>query len=334
VVARQLQHSEESPSLRGPRSFGRNDDGTVNPAEARILRELWPRITRHDDSVYRWVQTLNERGVKTSRGNVWTSPGLSTLLRNPRLAGYRRTTAGELEPVEGLEPIVSLDEHLEMCAVLERRAGETKPRGTDSKARTYLLSGGIVKCGRCGKNLHAKKSDLGTRGYACLKNSPHHGCGRVRIAAQPLEEAVAVEVLGRLASDRNLQRLQAAVERSEITGRAIAASISEVIDEQRALGKMYHRKEIGKTAFAAADAEYQQQLRTLRAELKRVESASGLPKLDGPEALTQWWEHGSTVQERHDLVAALVDEIRILPSKRVGFRSYDPDRVEIVWRTA
>lgn len=331
-MARQLEHEQGTgASLRGTRSFGRNDDGTVNEDEAKVLRELWEPIL-NGDSIYRWVNTLNDRGVTTSRGNPWTSPGLSHLLRNPRLAGHRFVD-GEFLRIEGLAPIVSLDEHCNMVSVLDSRAGERPPRTDDPTKRKYLLTSGIAKCGRCGKPLHAKGSEGKTRSYACVKASPHFGCGRIRMQAKALEDAVAVEVLAKLSRAANRRRLQAAINGSERTSRQLAEKISEARDGQRKLATMYKEKKVSATALQAGDAEYEREIRGYRDELARLRGLAALP-LAGDithQELATWWEETSTVQERHDLVAALLEEIQIKPGI-VGFHGFDSDRVVYVWR--
>lgn len=341
MVARQLE--QELPGngvrLKGPRSYGRNDDGTVKLDEVRVLREMWPQILG-GDSVYHWVKALNERGVPTSRGNTWTTPGLTFLLRNPRLAGYRWTREKQprLVPVEGLEPIVSIDEHKQMCAVLDERAGDREPRTDTPSKRKFYLSGGLLKCSNCGKALHSKRATSGNPGYVCIKTAPHFGCGKIRIMALPLEEAVAAKVLGRLAAPQNMARLIAAVATSESTGKALAASIGEVEDEIRRLSKMRMRGELGALAYKAAQDEADVMLRGFRSEVKQLEAFANLPRLSTESSIEHqakmlelWWNHEATVEDKHDLVSALLDEIRILPG-RPGFRAYDPDRVIYVWR--
>jgi hypothetical protein len=61
-------------------------------------------------------------------------------------------------------------------------------------ARAYLLTGGVARCGPCGKPLHAqRKKD--TRTYACVVGAEKGGCGGISIRADPLEEIVAETVM-------------------------------------------------------------------------------------------------------------------------------------------
>jgi DNA invertase Pin-like site-specific DNA recombinase len=332
-VARQQEQAAKNgdPVTRGPRCFGYNRDGTVNPDEARHLRDAVAGVLA-GDSVYKWVNILNARGVKTTRGGPWSQSVLKKLLKNPRLAG-KRVHKGEIVADGKWEPIVTMNEHTRLNALVSK-PGNTWPSGAKetTRQRTYLLTGGIAVCGNCGKPLQPKPSDAGNRAYACRKGAPSFGCGTIRIAAQPLEDDVAVRVLGRLATPKVMSKLQAAMATSEETGIALADEIGQIQDKLRELGVMYAQKEIGATAFKAAERNLEDQLRSLRRQVVEASRLDTLPELTTPEDLAHWWENDSTVQERHDLVATLIDEVRIGPASRRGFRGFDPDRVTYVWR--
>ncbi len=338
-MSRQVKEKPARPvdvanRTRDYRSYGRNKDGSVNGPEAGIVREIYKGILA-GDSTYRWVENLNERLVPTSRGNMWTLPGLTYILRNPRLAGLR-VEGGKLVRVEGLEPIVTTDEYHQMCAVLDQRrspARPSRPRRTAKSDRLYLLTGGKCVCGNCGTAMVAKRAESRNRGYSCVKASPHNGCGKIRIAAEPLEDAVAIKVLGRLAKPANMRLLQAAVATSDQTGKALAASIGEIQDEIRRLAEEKMRGELGATAFKAAEREGERQIRALRAEIKVIEAVSALPAFATPDDLAGWWKDEATpMQDRHVLVSAIIDEIRIGPASLPGSHRFDPTRVTFVWR--
>lgn len=197
--------------------------------------------------------------------------------------------------------------------------------------RTYLVTGGVAKCGVCSMPLEAKPSSKGTRGYACTKTKPHPGCGKIRIAKEPFEEDIAVQVLARLATPAAVEQLSALMTVSAQTGSALAVEIGAVEDELRELGRDLGAGRVNRVAFLAAQDEYDARLQKLRAQAQATISVDSLTGILTPEDLADWWENGSTVQERHDLVRVLVDEIRIMPSRRRGFHGFDPSRVVYVW---
>lgn len=335
-VARQIKQTAASGNAptRGNRCFGYNRDGTLNPPEATILREVVDGVLG-GDSVYKWVNILNSRKVLTTKGNQWSQATLKKLLLNARLAG-KRVHRDEIVADGDWDSIMSMNEHTKLSALLNNPKSRWPRHSAEGgRQRRYLLTGGIAKCGLCGKALQPKPADSGNRAYACRRTPPTYGCGKIRIAAEPLEDFIAVKVLGRLANKKIMSKLQAAVSKSEETGEALATEIGEVERQLRELGVDYYvKKEIGKIPFQAAQAALDDQLRSLRAQVVEAVRMEHLPELTTPEALAEWWENGSTVQERHDLVGTLIDEVRIEPSKRVGFRGLDEDRITIVWRTS
>ena len=255
---------------------------------------------------------------------------------------------------------------------------------TPGQVRTYLLTGGIARCGVCTQPLEAKPAaavhgcshcdaplnrrhktptgltpgirlrDItpetvcpachetlipkqlrpGSRGYACTKTAPHPGCGRVRIAADGLEEHVAVQVLARFAEPDNLAWLSGLASASAQTGSALAVQIGQTEQLLEKLGRDHVAGRIGETAFYGAETEGERLLKDLRAQAQIAAVLSDFPAIATVDDLADWWKAPErTVQERHDLVRIVIKEIRIMPSRRLGFHGFDRARVECVWAT-
>lgn len=183
----------------------------------------------------------------------------------------------------------------------------------------------------CHKPLEGKPASNGTRGYACNKKASWKGCGRIRIAADPLEEDVAVKVLARFATKDAVAQLAGLVQTSARTGSALAVEIGTIETRLAELGKEYAAGKVGKIAFNSAERESERLLAELRRQAKRVIHLPTIRSLVTPDDLAAWWVDGSTITERHDLVRTVISEIRIMPSQRRGFRGFDPQRVEYHW---
>lgn len=226
---------------------------------------------------------------------------------------------------------------IDTCSTQELSAPATPPPPAPAAfVRVYLLTSGIAKCGLCGENLEGKPNRRTTPGYACTKavpgHSPRPGCGKIYISAEPLNDYVAKKVLAWFALAGSMRKIQALVTKSMRTGSALTDDIAAVQERIRELGADHARGEVPKSVFVqtakALDARY----RELRAEAKQTVRLDALGPLKTPEDLAAWWENDTTtVQEKHDLIRVLIDEIRILPSTRKGFRGFQPERVQIVW---
>lgn len=170
----------------GHRAFGYDDDGmTTREDEAALVREAASRLLA-GGSLRSVVRDWNARGVATVRGGKWSSTVLRQMLGRPRLAGLR-SHKGVTYP--GTWPaILDQDTHEALSALLGRNGG------TIGRPPVHLLSG-IATCGLCRGAMYGKtyRSDRPTA-YTCLS------CGKIRVAAAPVESIVAEYVLDVLES--------------------------------------------------------------------------------------------------------------------------------------
>lgn len=225
---------------------------------------------------------------------------------------------------------------IDTCSTQELDTPASAPPTPAGFVRTYLLTSGIAKCGLCGENLEGKPNRRTTPGYACTKpthgHSPRPGCGKIYISAEPLNDYIAKKVLAWYAQRGSMRKLQAMVTKSMRTGSALTDDIEKVQARIRELGDDHAKGEVPKSVFSVTAKALDARLRELRAEAKRAVHLDTLGPAKTPEDLAAWWEADTTtVQQKHDLVRVLIDEVRILPSKRKGFRGFQPERVEIVW---
>lgn len=80
-----LQRSQLGKHPLGVRLTGYNQDGSVNPTEAAVVRRIFERFD-NSDSLYSIAAQLNADGVP-ALGEKWSSSTVRTMLQNPRYAG-------------------------------------------------------------------------------------------------------------------------------------------------------------------------------------------------------------------------------------------------------
>ncbi|MCO7218539.1 recombinase family protein [Klenkia sp. PcliD-1-E] len=147
---------------------------------------------------------LNERGIRTTRGNQWRPGPLRLLLESPRLAGYRvhkgtflpdRTGTGFVRG--GWDPILDEDVWQQVHDTLRRRSARTARADAN---RRYLLSG-ILRCSEClGPMRGNARKDLG-HFYACQirgGQGGQAGCGKVSCSGPPADELIRQAVKARM----------------------------------------------------------------------------------------------------------------------------------------
>ena len=179
----------------GPAPFGyaKGDHGLVIVAEEAALIRQAARGVVEGSSTWRSIaQAWNARGMKTRRGNEWTTNGVRATLTSPCLAGLS-VHNGEVVGEGKWEAILDRATHEALRSIHQRRKGRA--------GRPPALLTGIATCGRCGGPLYGANRGNGVKAYACLKNpGEHRGCGRLSIGREGLEQIVLGKVLPHLAT--------------------------------------------------------------------------------------------------------------------------------------
>ncbi|WP_172896462.1 recombinase family protein [Micromonospora echinofusca] len=302
-----------------------------------MIRDIAKRVLG-GESMRSVVADLRARDVRTSAGRPWTQQSLSRLMRNPRLAGLK-TYHGEVVGAGQWAAILDEKTHHELVKLLDDPARK-QPFATN--VRKYLLSGGFLQCGyplqgaddngphMCGKSLYTQPSNSGKRGYVCRAGSPSYGCGRIRIAAEALEEEVTARALARLASPKVRARLEAAV-RSAVRGDVQVAEALDALDERLAeAGQAYAKREISLVTLKAIEAEVKAEQKAIRENLAQAARLESLPAAT-PEALAEWWVD-APLERRRELLALVLDRVIVKPATRAGSSQLDLDRLEFVWK--
>ena len=319
------------------RPYGYDGSGLdVIEAEAEVVSEIAKRLLA-GESMRACVADLRQRGVLTSAGNPWTQQSLRRVMASPRMAGLEKKR-GELVKAPW-KPILDLDTHKRLVVLLD---DPSRKQGSSSKEPKYLLSGGYLECGRllpdddgdgthlCTKTLYTQPSSKGTRGYVCRKASPSYGCGRLRIAAEPLEEEVTARVLARLASATVRNRLAKAVGVAAGGKDQVEAAIKAVEGRLDEAAKEYAQRAISMKTLKSIERQSKQEIKQLNEQLAQARRLSELPATT-VDALSEWWVD-APLERRRDLLALVLDKVIVKPSERRGSPDLDTDRLEFVWK--
>jgi site-specific DNA recombinase len=296
----------------GTRPFGYVDRHTVDPVEAALVRDAVERLL--GGATLRGICTeWNERGVGTVTGTRWSPTVLKRLVTSGRVCGWREHH-GELVAPAAWPAIVDRAD-VDALRVILGDPG----RRRNLRARRYLLTGGIARCGLCDAALVARPRDDGRRTYICTKD--YGGCGKVRRLADPLERWVADLIAGRLDSDD--YRRAVAVEDGRDPSREVAA-LQAKLEE---LAGEWAADRLTRGEWAAARQKVQARLaeaqRRLAPRPKRLRPGSG-------RQLAAGWDD-LTFDEQRAHVDALVDQVVVLPAVR-GRNTFDPSRIVVTWR--
>jgi DNA invertase Pin-like site-specific DNA recombinase len=289
----------------------------VVPAEAVVIREL-TRRRLGGESMLSLIRDLNARGIKSATGGPWGLASISRLLKSLRIAGLRINEKGEAGPAPW-PAIITVREHRQLVTLLARN----KNAGTRSQ-RSYLMTGGLVVCGYCGKPMLGRPIN-GKPTYGCDKQKG--GCSKVWVRSANVDELVRQTVVAMVDGGGLAKRVDRRGGKEEDR---VLDSITQQEDRLKEIEQDYANRELDR-------GEY----RRLRDQAKaRLEELSGGIKptttidygKDNPLAIA--WPELSLGQRRAVLDAVLT-EVRVAPvgrGKGIGGSKFDGSRVSLKWR--
>lgn len=276
---------------------GKDATLVVVPEHAEVLNRMadWVLAGESQADIARW---LNAEGSRTATGAVWRPSKIRDVLTNPIVAGFRthqvakaraaRGPDARPHPYDGIvgrgtwEPIIDEDRWRLLVAHFTRdrtvAVGDelVKVRADRGTARDYLLSGGLIRCGKCLARLHAARytSRKGAQlpSYRCL--TTQGGCGGTSISAPAVERWTGKELLAYLNDDDNLRELLEEAD-DDATERAAIRERREALAVQRA---DLATNAVAQGMSAAMVASMDAAIRKAEAALVEQEAALSVPK--------------------------------------------------------
>lgn len=310
----------------GRRPFGYDKAGhELNPVEAALIREAVDMILA-GKSLTHIAKDWSYRGVPTTTGGKWHGETVRGILLGARIAG-KRVFQGEVVGDAAWPAIITMEEH--------QRLNLMNPRQQPHPPRTYLLSGGLLRCGLCGVALtsNPRKDHKGVveRRYHCRKQPPYDGCGRITVKAEPIEEAVTEMFFGVL-DEEAIERVRE--RQADTSGRA-----KELIDEvaQLRVGKsniamMLALGKMDRSVYLETEAKVERDIAALSRELDEIVGVGAAQVIgtSAAEIKDTWYE--MSVESQRSRLRVYLDHIVVGPPVR-GQNFFNIDRLAPpVWR--
>lgn len=343
VLDRINKNAAEGKMHGALRTYGmeatRHDNGThsfkIIDDEAAVIVEAVDRLLS-GETLLGVTRDFNTRGILTLRGKKWSRQALRNLVMSARICGWREHTPGRTDSYSwsGGEFVAKG----EWPAIVSRQKVERLRRilGDPSRQRgkagsSYLLSGGLVRCGLCGENLRGH-SNHGTRAYQCVsKKGVGKGCGGVTIRAEALEEDVRETVRAALADGTLSEELRALASSSGAD--EAWTLVQTLVEEQDALAADAGAGRITRSQFLAWNDPLTARLATARADLARCQEKESAALLVG--GLSKWdddWNDADgDLGRRRALLSAALVSVKIGRATKAG-RTFDPSRISYEWR--
>ena len=307
--------------IGGWRTFGFKGAGSIQhvPREAKAIRSGY-RDFLVEVPLGKIARDWNEKGLRTTHGTEWTRSSVRKVLLNPRNAGLV-TYRGEIqrETTAAWRPIVKESTFLAAKAMLENPSRLTgRPRGK------RLLTG-VARCGVCGATVHAGGAvKPGNFNYRCSGSTGH-----VARLAEPVEGYVVAVIIARLSRDDARELM---IVRRGPNAEGLAEEAVSVRHRLDALAVDYADDVLTREQFVAATSRLRDRLAAVETQQEDAGRVDVLgPLVEGGDDVRAVWD--SMGVERQRAVIDLLADVTIHSPGR-GARSFDPDTVDIQWKTS
>jgi DNA invertase Pin-like site-specific DNA recombinase len=311
------------PSGGGRRPFGYTADYSASiKAEAAMIEDAAARVL-DGESMRSICAGWNAAGQRTSTGGEWRPSCLRSILKSGRIAGLREHH-GVVTRKAVWPAIIDRDTHDQLVALLDA------PGRRRGKILGHNLLTGLLVCGRpgCDGKL-VSSSNNGHRAYACRTDPGRaHGCNKLVIKAEPLEDWIRDAALERL--DENLLA-ELKAQRAGAIDKADLDRIDELEAHISLLNRMLGSRKLSEDDYNEARVEADPELKAAYRKVERQRTRTVIDAfLDDPRAVPERWEAASLPVKRA-VLAAILKKITVRPAVP-GRARFDDDRIDPDWR--
>jgi DNA invertase Pin-like site-specific DNA recombinase len=293
----------------------------IDEGEAPLVRAVFAHYLE-TQSIARTCRLLNEAGLHTVTGAIWTHEVVTRMLRAPWYGGY--TSWGKRRQVPGAkyQRRMPKDQHLtspgqhealidpaqwhEVQRILDGNAGEYWSR--ESRGRPW---GEVLRCGGCGRRMTVTQRSTATGKRALYRcdvrrlGYPCEGCGH------PTELLLDLDVIGRLGAlwDEFGAVATSTMPRPRLgPARPPARRIEHLQAQIERARELYVEGHWDRATFQAKTGALEAQLVALAAPPPAA--ADVLPVVPLPSGVAARWPHLAPAEKR-DLLRAFVEVILV-----------------------
>lgn len=215
----------------------------INPDTAPIVREIFTRYA-NGDLIKDIVDSLNGRGLKSTKGADFNKSSLHTMLKNRKYIGEYKYR--DIVIPNGIPPIVSE----ELFEKVQKRMERNKHAPAKEKAKIdYLLSTKLF-CGKCGAPMIGE-SGYGSKGnmyhyYKCANAKKHKTCDKKTVKKDYIETLVVQLTKQTVLKDEVIAQIADAVYNLQSKENTIVKALKQNLHEvETAINNMLNAIQMG-----------------------------------------------------------------------------------------
>ena len=178
----------------------------IDEEAAKVVQEIYEKVAS-GFRIINIARSLNERGIKTSRGYQWGKSSFNKILQNER---YRGVYIFNDIRIEGGIPRIVSDELYYKVQEAIRMKPNPRCMGRRTANGVYLLTGKLF-CGKClapmvGDSGHSKAGKIHYY-YKCQNRKRKHTCDKANVQRDYIEDMIARAIYEYCLSDEMIERI-------------------------------------------------------------------------------------------------------------------------------
>ena len=303
-----------------------------DPDASRVVKRIFD-MAEAGTGMLHIARTLNDEGIASPAGKLWSKNGIHFILRNEVYTGtliWGANAKDKAEPVrieKAFPAIISKAKSQRVNSLMRSRAPKViNPRRVGS---THLLSG-LLKCKACNRALSAQVAKSGQFSYYVCQSIMKRGkdaCDTPRLNARRFEEIVVGKIRSNVLTEGNIRALVKVVDEQVASvareqRKRLETIEDELEDVKRKLGRVWHAIETSDIHLAdASDRIKEHRERKERLQDTAYEARAILSQrrtvLDDVETIATYAQemseflHHSEMTERRAFVETFVKQIDV-----------------------
>ena len=237
----------------------------IDPLTAPLVKAIFTRYDK-GDTMAEIVKSLNDRGLRTKKGNPYKIGGLGVILKNRKYIGEYKYSDTVIP--DGIPAIVDRD----LFDRVQLRLEANKKAPARKKAEDEYLLTTKLFCGDCGRLMAGESGKSGSNGmvyhyYKCGGAKRKLGCRRKAIQKKWIERVAVILTVQKVLRDEEIDRIaDAIIALQEQEDTTIPVMREQLQECEKGIENMLNAIQMG--ILTSSTKERLEQLEARREELK------------------------------------------------------------------